>query len=355
MDKNEPESKSSFSIEFDFKEESQKKFPHDIGFPKDISKHSNNYFNATFHCLSNICDLVSSVIDAKNKDGSDNPFIYLLNKIVVGNNKQEEKEIMRSCIGSIKNYIFPDPKCEEECNNDPRKLIPLFMRDLENNEILPEEILIKFEKICSICKTVTQLDEYLDVININNKYIKFDIPEILKYTHEKKIEEFTIYDCFEYYFDSFMKIEKNLDCSQCHKETIHTMRINKLPDILFIFLYYDEQDKNCHFENSAYKFEENINFERFKFICEDDRKKKYVLTSMIACKNVGTDFELFYTFSRINNEENDENNRNYIIYNGSDIRKGLSIRNKMKKDKIDFRNKKQSWPYVLVYKNIGDN
>ena len=45
MDKNEPESKSSFSIEFDFKEESQKKFPHDIGFPKDISKHSNNYFN----------------------------------------------------------------------------------------------------------------------------------------------------------------------------------------------------------------------------------------------------------------------------------------------------------------------
>ena len=290
----------------------------------------------------------------KNKDGSNNPFISLLNEIFVGNkdDKRKEKEIIKSCLGVIKNYIFPDSKWEKDYNYDPRNLIPLVFKDLEKNEILLEEILIRFEKICSICNTVTQLDEYLDEININNKYIQFDIPKIIEFASEKKIVKFTIYDCFEYYFESLKKIEKGLECSQCHKETNQAIRIKKLPNILFIFLYYNEKDKNCHFENSAYKFEENIDFEKFNCISKENEKTKFVLNTLIAYKkSVGTDSEIFYTFAKINNEENDENNRNYIIYNGTDIRKGLSIRNKMEKDKIDFRDKEQSWPYVLVYKS----
>ena len=164
-----------------------------------------------------------------------------------------------------------------------------------------------------------------------------------------KIQEvLSIYDCFQFYFESIMKIEKNLECTQCHKETNQKLRINKLPDILFIFIYYGKNEKDCYFENSAYKFDENINFEKYNFLHENDRKKKYFLYSLIACKNVGTDFELYYTFSR-----KDENSK-YIIYNGSDIRKDLNVRNKMEKERIDLRDKKQSWPCVLVYKTIQE-
>ena len=351
MDISESENQSSISeINFDFGEENKKKFPHDRTFPKDISKHSNNYFNATFHCLTNIYDLTSQILDSKNKDGSDNPYIILLNKIIIGNseNKKEEKEKFKYCLEDLKRYIVPDNANEKSGINDPRKLIPIFLKDLQNNDILPEFMLIQYEKACTICKTVTQLEEFLDVINISNKFVKFVIPKILEYTHEKKIEVLTIYDCFEYYFDSIMKIEKSLECTQCHKETNQTIRINKMPDILFIFISYNENDKNCYFDNSAYKFDENINFEKYNFLSGDDRKKKYFLYSLIACKNVGTDFELYYTFSR-----KDENSK-YIIYNGSDIRKDLNIKNKLEKDKIDLRDKKQSWPCVLVYKKIQE-
>jgi hypothetical protein len=349
MDQSESESKNSLSeIDFDFGEENKKKFPHDRGFPKYLSKHFNNYFNATFHCLTNIYDLTSQILDSRNKDGNENPYIVLLNKIVIGNidNKREEKEKFKDCLENLKNYI-PDFN-EKSDNNDPRKLIPLFLKDLKNNDILPEFMLLKYEKACTICKTVTQLEEFLDAININNMYVKFDIPKILEYTNEKKIEVLSIYDCFQFYFESIMKIEKNLECTQCHKETNQKIRINKLPDILFIFIYYGKNEKECYFENSAYKFDENINFEKYNFLHENDRKKKYFLYSLIACKNVGTDFELYYTFSR-----KDENSK-YIIYNGSDIRKDLNVRNKMEKERIDLRDKKQSWPCVLVYKTIQE-
>lgn len=351
MEKSNSESKSSVSeIDCDFNELSQKLFPHDIGFPKDLSSHSNNYFNATFHCLTNLYDLTSPIIDGCNTGQKNNPYIDLLNKIIVLKDKpfskQEERKIINSFLGDLKSYISQVLKYNEKDNEDPRKLIPIILKDLENNNMLPEFILIKLEKFCTICNTVTKLDELKCSSDINTIYVKFDIPRILEYTHKKKIEVFTISDCFQYYFESIMKIEKSFECSQCHKETNQKIRIKELPNILLIFLYYDENNKNCHFENSAYKFEENIDFKKFNFLSEDDRKKKYFLYSLIACKNIGTDFELFYTFSRANE------NSKYFIYNGCDIRKELKIRNKMEKDKIDFRDKKQSWPFVLVYKNI---
>jgi hypothetical protein len=260
---------------------------------------------------------------------------------------EEQKEKLKYCLEKLKQYIIPniDIENEKDGNDDPKKLILLLLQDLHDNNILPEFMMTKYEKVCTICNIVSELD-FLDVINISKMYFNFDIPKILEYTHEQKIEVISIYDCFQYYFDSIMKIEKNLECTQCHKETKQKIRINKLPDILFIFINYNEKDKNCYFDNSAYKFDENINFKKYNFLSEDDRKKKYFLYSIIACKNIGTDFELYYTFSR-----KDENSK-YIIYNGSDIREGLNIKNKMEKDKIDLRDKKQSWPCVLVYKRI---
>ena len=338
MDKSNSENKSSIPADFD--EEIEKKFPHYTGFPKDLIRHSNNFFNAALHCLTNIYDLTGQIIDVTEEKY---PYIDLLNGIVIKDDKN-----IRTYLENLKQHIIPniDNENEKDGNHDPRKLIPLLLRNLQNGKILPEFMLAKYDKICTICNIVTEIDESLDKVDIYKTYFKFDIQKILEYTHKKKIEVFTIYDCFQYYFDSIMKIEKSIECTQCHKETKQKIRINKLPDILFIFIYYSKINKNCYFDNSAYKFDENINFEKYNFLSEDDRKKKYFLYSMIACKNVGTEFELYYTFAR-----KDENSK-YNIYNGSNIRQGLNIKNKMEKDKIDLRDKKQSWPCILVYKRI---
>jgi hypothetical protein len=106
MDNSNSENKSSFSeIIFDFNEENQKIFPHDIGFPKDLSKHSNNYFNATFHCLTNIYDLTYQILDSSNKDGTENPYIIIINKIitVIKDNKKGEKDRFKYYLEALNN------------------------------------------------------------------------------------------------------------------------------------------------------------------------------------------------------------------------------------------------------------
>ena len=348
IDKSNSESQNSISELQDFDEDNEKLFPHHTGFPKDIIKHSNNFFNAALHCLTNIYDLTGEILDCKPE--KEYPYIKLLNGIIVINKetKEKDKKDIRPYLENLKKNIIPniDNENEKDSNHDPRKLIPLLLRNLQNSNILPEFMLAKYDKVCTICKNVTEVDESLDKVDIYKTYFKFDIQKILEYTHKNKIKVFTIYDCFQYYFDSIMKIEKSIECTQCHKETKQKITIYKLPDILFIFIYYSKINKNCYFDNSAYKFDENINFEKYNFLSEDDRKKKYFLYSMIACKNVGTEFELYYTFAR-----KDENSK-YNIYNGSSIREGLNIKNKMEKDKIDLRDKKQSWPCILVYKRI---
>ena len=343
IDKSNSQSKSSISDVSDYNEKKKMIFPHLIGFPKDLIRHSNNFFNAALHCLTNIYDLTDQIVDQEKED----LYIELLNGIIAINIDDQEKDI-RPYLENLKQHIIPniDNENEKDGNHDPRKLITLLLRNLQNGKILPEFMLAEYDKICTICNIVTEIDESLDKVDIYKTYFKFDIQKILEYTHKNKIEVFTIYDCFQYYFDSIMKIEKSIECTQCHKETKQKIRINKLPDILFIFIYYSKINKNCYFDNSAYKFDENINFEKYNFLSEDDRKKKYFLYSMIACKNVGTEFELYYTFAR-----KDENSK-YNIYNGSSIREGLNIKNKMEKDKIDLRDKKQSWPCILVYKRI---
>ena len=74
MDKNNSESKSSIPEIPDFYEENEKIFPHHTGFPKDLIRHSNNFFNAALHCLTNIYDLTGQIIDVTEEKY---PYIFL--------------------------------------------------------------------------------------------------------------------------------------------------------------------------------------------------------------------------------------------------------------------------------------
>jgi hypothetical protein len=118
------------------------------------------------------------------------PYIKLLNKIIVMNKekKEEHKEELKYCLENLKQYIIPiiDIENEKDGNDDPKKLILLLLQDLHDNNILPEFMMTKYEKVCTICNIVSELD-FLDVINISKMYFNFDIPKILEYTHEQKI------------------------------------------------------------------------------------------------------------------------------------------------------------------------
>ena len=58
---------------------------------------------------------------------------------------------------------------------------------------------------------------------------------------------------------------------------------------------------------------------------------------------MGISFEIFYTFSRKNEKSN------YKVYNGLDIRDIKKVDNKLKKEKMNFKNYKESWTVVLVF------
>ena len=130
MDENNSESKTSILELDDFDEENKKIFPHHTGFPKDLFNHSNNFFNAAFHCLTNIYDLTSQIIDIVEKKY---PYIKLLNKIIVMNKekKEEHKEELKYCLENLKQYIIPiiDIENEKDGNDDPKKLILLILQD----------------------------------------------------------------------------------------------------------------------------------------------------------------------------------------------------------------------------------
>ena len=332
-------SSTSQEINFDFEELIEENFPHKCGIPKDLINQNNNYFNASIHCLTSIRTLSKDLKDEKNI-----PYINLVNKLyTIPSNKNDIIEY----IDELKKYIFETNKYNNK-DADPRKLIGFILSDLKDNNISLDSICFKFEKICNICKKNFY---YVDKDFINEFYIKFDIPQILKYSNERKNSKITIYDCFNYYFETLMNNQNALYCNVCEEKAIITLK--NLPKNIFIFIDYGN-NKNCNFENSAYEFDENFNFKNinFKFnnfIKDKDKYKEYFLSSLIVCKNIDTNFETFYTLSRGNEKSK------YIIYNGNEVREKLNVINYIKKDKIDFTNQRESYPFILVYTCLEKN
>ena len=308
------------SLDVDFLDEI--KFPHKIGFEKNLKKNNNNSFNASIHCLTNI---VPSSQYISNSNDFDHPYSELVVKLN-GNNQKGIKD----CIIKLKNYIM-EYNYFPESNQDPKLLIDFILNDLQKNKYLFPGFLTNFQKKCKTCSITSDFEEL--------KIIKFDIPQIIENINKNnKNKKITIYDCFDYFFQT-LNDEKKF-CNKCKRRNTE-ISINKLPSILIIFIDYGKDKNICY--NNSYEFEESIAFKNFNCLKEDDKNREYFLSSIIAGKSIDTYFELFYTFARADEDSN------YIIYNGNDVRENLMVTNKLKKEKIDFTNKKESWPFVLVY------
>ena len=321
----------SLELGEDFKENCDINFSlPNIGFKKDLE--SNNFLNSSIQCLTNIkmlsefmlfnTDYVKKPNEVDNNNMNRFNYCKIINNLIVnlyGNNEDMHNNInislneLKKCISDKRKYNY-----DNKDNHNPKELIKFLLKEFNDINLLPKEIKIIFTKNCS-CKENLEIDDLC--------IMEFDIMEMTRYYNINR--KLTIYDCFDYYFKS-LNNKKIFKCEVCKKVNVS---VKKLPSILMIFINYGF-DKNGCCEN-GYEFEEIIHLKDFN--------KEYFLSGMIACKNIGTYFELFYTFSRL------DKNSNYTIYNGSEVRKNLKITNKLKKPKIDLKDKKQSWPFVLIY------
>ena len=290
-------------LSISFKEDFDNKFYiSKIGFKKDLE--SNNYFNATIQCLINIkvlCDEIVVVSYEKIK----NNLLKNLHDLIIAltnNNIEEVNENLTKLNVSLLNM---NPVFRNKDSHDSKILLKYILEECDKENLIKDNIKIEFSKNCS-CE------------EIKTNIIEFDIKNIIKFNNNRIL---TIDDCFNYY----------LKCQKCKKK----VNITKLPPVLIIFINYG--DKNAEIENS-YKFDEIINLKTL-----NEEYKEYFLSSIIACKNIGTYFELFYTFSRL------DEHSNYTMYNGSEVRYDIKVKNKLEKQKIDLKDRKQSWPWVLIY------
>ena len=309
----------------DFYDEFNNNYPHKIGFKKDFKLDINNYFNASLHCLTNIYSLSYFLLKYEEEDEY---YIPLFSTCYGDIDKEEIPKEINNNLNSLKNHIFEELNYNKTDYN-PKNLIYFILNDLKNNKLLPDSVIYNFQYKCDNCQNISKNNEL--------KFIEFNIPKIIEFYDKKN--KITIYDCFHYYFKSILNIENSyLFCEKCHKRKFEVI-LKSLQKDLIIFIDYGEKKEF----NMSYEFDEIINFKDFTFLNKEDRNKEFFLSTLIACKNMGNYFETFYTMAR-NNE-----NTKYNIYNGIDVRPNIKVSNKLKKEKIDLTNIKESWPVVLVY------
>ena len=149
-------SKISDSFEISDLLENEKIFPHLIGFNKDIIYQSNNYFISSLHCLTNIRPLRMSIV----KSPEIPPFTKLLEQIDAIQDKIQNKQNkstqsieleydeMRKQIKVLAEDIIIG-KHYDKNKKDPRDLIRFMIDDFRANELINEEISIKFNVFIS--------------------------------------------------------------------------------------------------------------------------------------------------------------------------------------------------------------
>jgi hypothetical protein len=326
----------SLEISEDFDDKIRNRIPHDIGFSKDPEINNKNIFIASLHLLTNINSLYKYLLSLIDKN--ENVFIQLCNyiqdegiKINVNENKNEKS--LEKIMKELKDHVFESPKYDKKID-EPKKFIIDLLKDLKESEILPDSIVYNFQYKCDNCKIIFS-DEL--------KFIEFNIPEIINY-YQNKTDTITIYDCLYFFFNSLKKdnssfINSSLFCEKCRGRKLEVF-LRQLPENLIIFINYGKKPKNY---DLSFEFDEEISFKGFDFLNEEDKKKEFFLSSLMACKNMGSHLEIYYTYAR-----RDEKSM-YKIYNGRDVRDNMKVTNKLKKEKMHFNSYKESWPVVLVF------
>lgn len=174
-----------------------------------------------------------------------------------------------------------------------------------------------------------------------SSFFTFNLEEDIKENEIEREKVYRIEDCFINYLNEIKIRDK--------QKKIKTKVYFKLPESIIIILYFGITD---YPPNSLYDFEEIIDFskeEYAQYLDESIRNKKYILSSLIACKFPNQPNEFFYTFCR------NSNNKFYMYHNKDDeVSENENVVNKLKKTKIVKKDGNTSYPYALIYDEIKD-
>ena len=313
---------------------------HQIGLKpaeKD-KKYKNNCLPATLHCLINIKFLSKNLSEFKDKTGNEQLDTYknLLNKIIDKKCKSISLEDYENILLKKINILKYEP--QSILNHLLTEFGSFMLNEYKKTEI-QDNMFIELQNI----KTCVQCKKNSEYPKEEKLYLIYDLYKeyIIENTNGKKKN---VYDCIQ----SYLKIEENekqkVYCEHCKIEKEHKMKriYRKLPEVLIIFVEY-RKDKNVKI-NEEIEFNDNLSVsEDIKNnVNENDRNKKYYLSSLICVRQLNEKNEHFHTFCR-------EFNDKYYCFNGETIHEMEKIDNKLKKSIIDLNDKKERFPYILIY------
>ena len=324
--KKENEKNKNVKIEEKEKEEKIKTFNHLILKKIKIFKNKSNHdprllidyiFNLFLNVNSkeeqeSILNIVSS--DFSNKSNN-NPYNKILNNSTIGNNQEKNENSEKT------NLLL---------NN-----ATITINNQEKNEnFVKINFVIKKEITCPDlnCRFITKFNK--------------SFPTLHLYLEDNSEKEYTINECINNYFEKENE-ESEYMCSKCSKIEKNKSKsfFYKLPETLFIFIYYVNDFKNKKY---YYKFEEVLDLTNNIYIDENVKYKKYFISSIITCKFPETEKAFFYTFCR------KENNTDFLKYYSEfeTIEPEKNIERQIHRLKNNDYDERQSFPYVLIYSLI---
>ena len=259
------------------------------------------------------------------------------------NSKDEQESILNILSSDFSNNsIILNNSTIVRNNQENNENINLLLNNatiIRNNQEKNEN----FEKINFVTtKEITCPDVNCHFITIFNR----SFPTLHLYLADNSEKEYTINECINNYFEKENE-ESEYMCSKCSKIKKNKSKtlFYKLPETLFIFIYYVNDFKNKKY---YYKFEEILDLTNNNYVDKKVGCKKYFISSIITCKFPKTEKEFFYTFCR------KENNTDFLKYYSEfeTIEPEKNIERQIHRLKNKDYDEGQSFPYVLIYSLI---
>ena len=317
---------------------------HTLGFkPSEEKINRNNFLPATLHCLTNI-QFLTDFIQTFEKSTKKNILLDSYKNLLQTINNSKAKFIS---IEDFENILFKndDYKSDKEkCN--PKYLFYNILKNFHNfylteykNTTIFDTISVEFQTTLSCPECHKQFEEKSD-----KKFLIYDIHK----------EYNNIYDCLRSYLKNEKEIIKK-KCANCKKETEQEAKkiYKTLPDVLIIEVDYGN-DKKYKLDKKIV-FNENLDFSEIKDIDIEEKykNKKYYLSSLICVREImDKKKEYFYTFCYGVKDESDKVENRYWCFNEEKVHDVIKIKNKTEKDEIDLENKKERFPYILIYTSL---
>ena len=296
--------------------------------------YKNNFLPATLHCLINIKFLTDYLSTLKDIDDNQKlkKYIELINEIKDKSTNEENK-----CI-SLDKYEDELLKDINKNNYEPQFLLEHLLKEFKSYLLnkfktskISDNMNIKLQNTtqkrkCKECGKIIECKEE------EKLFLEYDLTQ--NYTN--------INDCLKNYIQIKEK-EVTIKCESCNKEAQYEVKriYSKLPNVLLIFVKYGEDKKIKNM-----KINEEISFDDFiDNIHENDKKKKYYLSSLICVRQFKKKNEHFHTFCRKSKSKKDK----YYCFNGEKIHEVQDVDNKLKKEEKDLDDRKERFPYILIY------